>query len=209
MSVFALPATRLRLPPHVRRPAPDRGQSLVEFALILPLFVTMMLAVVEFAFVFNAVLGVNYASRNAALLAAEGGNELHSDCVILRSVERDLQGPTDPARVLRVEIYRADESGAVIGSPTIYLRGAATTTCSYADGTVIEVPYGRSSNGYPEASRCNWLAGCGPGSSGPDLVGVRVAYHHTWVTPLRSFVGGNPGGLSFDRSNVMRMEPVL
>jgi hypothetical protein len=29
------------------------------------------------------------------------------------------------------------------------------------------------------------------------------------VTPLRNFVGGGGGGLSFDRSSIMRMEPVL
>lgn len=177
--------------------------------MILPLFVTTILAILEFAFVFNAVLAVNYASRNAALVAAEAGNGVGADCVILQSIESDLSGPADRSRIGRVEIYRAAESGAVIGSPTVYTRGAGPTTCSFPDGTTIVVPYERTANGYPEAGRCNVLAGCGGSATGLDIVGVRIAYTHTWVTPLRSFVGGNPGGFAFDRSNVNRMEPVL
>jgi len=180
----------------------------VEFALVIPIFLTTTLAVIEFAFVFNAVLAVNYASRTAALLAAEAGNGAGSDCVILRSIERDLRPPSDAARVTNVQIFRSTEAGTTLGTPTTYVR-SGTTTCTFGDGTSISVPYTRTANGYPEASRCNVLAGCGVGSPELDLVGVEVRYHHVWVTPLRAFVGGDPGGFGFQRSNVMRMEPVL
>jgi Flp pilus assembly protein TadG len=186
-----------------------RGQSLVEFALVLPLFMTMTLALLEFAFVFNAILAVNYASRDAALLAAEAGDGAGADCIILRSVEQDLTAPTDRARVSRVEIYESNTDGAMVGTATVYQRGASTTTCTFADGTVIEVPYLRTANGYPEASRCAMLAGCGPSSPTLDLVGVRISYAHAWITPLRAFIAADPNGFAFDRSNVMRMEPVL
>lgn len=174
---------------------------------MLPLFLTIALAVIEFSFVFNAVLAVNYASRNAALLAAEAGDGIGSDCVILRSVERDLSAPTDSARVTSVEIFQADETGTMVGTPTTFSR-TGSTTCTFSDGTTITVPYTRTADGYPEASRCNVLAGCGPGAA-LDQIGVRVGYRHLWVTPLRSFVGGDAGGFSFERSNIMRMEPVL
>ena len=42
-----------------------------------------------------------------------------------------------------------------------------------------------------------------------DNVAVKVTYHHDWVTPLSNFIGGGPGGLTFDRDSVMRMEPIL
>ncbi len=70
-----------------------------------------------------------------------------------------------------------------------------------------------SPNGYPPSARCNLLGGCnGAGVTNHptvDNVVVRIVYRHTWITPLRNFAGGGAGGLTFDRSSVMRMEPVL
>ncbi len=181
-----------------------RGQSIVEFALTFPIFLTMTLGIIEFAFVFNAVLAVNYASRNAALLAAEGGSDAGTDCIVLQSIDDELTAPTDQARVGEVEIYRSNENGAMLGSPTVYERGGSTT-CTYAGGLTVSVPYTQTANGYPEASRCNILAGCGSGHP-IDTVGVRITYTHHYVTPL----GGASGAtLTFDRSNATRMEPVL
>jgi Flp pilus assembly protein TadG len=184
------------------------GQSIVEFALVIPLFLTVALAIIEFAFAFHAVLAVNFASRTAALLAAEGGNEIGTDCIVLRSIESNITAPADPARITEVDIYQADKNGDMVGTATIYQR-TGSTTCDYAGGTEITVPYTLVQDGYTEDSRCNILAGCGGSHPTLDNVGVMIGYHHAWITPLRSFVGGNPGGFSFDRSNATRMEPIL
>jgi Flp pilus assembly protein TadG len=188
-----------------------RGQTLVEFALVFPLFFTLVLGLIEFGFVFNATLSVNYAARDAALAAAEAGSLIGADCVILKSVDSAIGSPAADDRIVRVEIYRANSNGAMIGSPTTYTRiaGSNPAPCLGIDGS--SVSYAQSANGYPETSRCNILAGCNPidPADSVDTVAVRVTYTHAWVTPLRNFIGGGPGGLSFDRSSIMRMEPVL
>jgi hypothetical protein len=46
------------------------------------------------------------------------------------------------------------------------------------------------------------------GQSSVDQIGVRVAYRHTWRTPIHSFVLFGPS-VDIERVNVMRMEPVL
>jgi len=187
----------------------SRGQALVEFALVFPIFFTLILGVIEFAFVFNALLSVNYAARDAALAAAEAGDTTGADCVILQAVESAMGPPTDEDRIQSVEIYEANANGGQIGSPTTYTR-TSSTTCNFLDGTTATVPYSRTANGYPEANRCNILGGCDPLlTDSVDNIAVRITYTHVWVTPLRNFVGGNPGGLTFDRSSVMRMEPIL
>ncbi len=193
---------------RVRSGARGRGQALVEFSLALPLFLTIMLAIIEFGFAFNAVLAVNFASRNAALTAAESGDAEGSDCLVLRTVERDVSAPADRGRIGQVEIYLADKNGIIIGDATIYARNGGSTTCTYAGGATVTVPYALVQDGYTEADRCNILAGCTDGRT-LDQVGVRIRYTHVWVTPLREFIGGNPGGFTFDRSNATRMEPVL
>lgn len=187
----------------------SRGQALVEFALVFPIFFTLILGVIEFAFVFNALLSVNYAARDAALAAAEAGDTSGADCVILQAVESAMGPPTNENRIQSVEIYEANANGGQIGSPTTYTR-TSSTVCNFLDGTTATVPYNRTANGYPEANRCNILGGCDPLlTDSVDNIAVRITYTHVWVTPLRNFVGGNPGGLTFDRSSVMRMEPIL
>ncbi len=195
---------------HCRPRSRDRarGQSLVEFALAFPLFLTVALAVIEFSFAFHAVLSVDYASRTAALLAAEGGSAPGSDCIILRSIEANVTAPADKAQIVEVDIYQSDKNGNMIGTATSYERTGATT-CTFAGGTTITVPYSLTADGYPEADRCNILAGCSTDHPSLDTVGVMITYHHAWVTPLRAFVGGNPGGFEFARSNATRMEPIL
>lgn len=186
---------------------PAEGQTLVEFAMVFPLFVTMIMGLIEFAFVFNALLSVNYSARDAALAAAEAGDGLGADCVILSAIDSAVGAPTSDDRINTVEIYKANPNGGMIGSPTVYTR-SGSTSCTFIDGTTVTVAYTLSANGYPESDRCNILGGC-PTSSTVDNIGVKVNYTHGWVTPLRNFIGGGPGGLTFDRSSIMRMEPVL
>lgn len=206
--------TAVRLASPVRHGRSRRrqgsGQSLVEFALIFPLFVTLVMGVIEFGFVFNAMLSVNYAARDAALAAAEAGDSLGADCVILKAVDDAIGAPTNDNRVSTIDIFQANPNGGMIGSPTTYARGGSTS-CTFIDGTTATLPYTRTANGYAETARCNILAGCdGSGTTtSVDNVGVKITYTHAWVTPIRNFIGGGSGGITFDRSSIMRMEPIL
>lgn len=209
--------------PSLRRPGAgrrQRGQTLVEFALVFPLFILLVMSVIEFAFAFNANLAIAFASRDAALVGAEAGDGLGSDLAIIQSVMNDVGAPADRNQVTTIEIYWSDQNGnyknADPSLSNVWLHGGSTSY-TYPDGSTITVPFTQSTNGYPEASRCNVVAGCG-GAHMPsvDTIGVRVGYQYTWKTPLKGLVGlaGNgPAwsgtGWNFARSNAMRMEPVL
>lgn len=181
----------------------ERGQSLVEFSLVIPIFLAMLVGLLEFAFMFNAVLATNYAARDGALLAAEGGSDLGTDCSVLRAVENDIGAPADPAQIAQVAIFETTAGGDQVGAATIYSR-TGSWTCTVPDGSSVTLPFTRIQDGYPMAARCNVLAGC----DGRELdhVGVQVSYRHQWKTPF---------GLSLSqwvdvvKSNSMRMEPVL
>ncbi len=167
-----------------------------------------MLAIIEFAFTFNSVLAVNFSSRSASLLAAEGGPNLGTDCVVLRSIEANIKAPASDSQIVSVEIYQANTNGDLVGAATVYQFGGPTA-CELPGGVTFTVPFHLVQDGYPEASRCNVIAGCGTLHPDLEIVGVRITYHYSWVTPLRNFVGSYPGGLTFARSNATRMEPVL
>jgi Flp pilus assembly protein TadG len=203
------------------------GQSLVEFALVFPIFFVLLIAVMEFAFVFNAQLGVNFSSRDAALLGAEAGNQSGADCRILASIERNTQAPSDPTRLTQVVIFRANASGTPLtpgggtaspaSDPTTWMANvysrAGSMSCTYPDGSITTVPYTPvAGNDYPETARCNVLAGCpgfSPARSGVDTIGVQISYSYPWHTALPSLIGLGGTGYSFVMANIMRMEPVL
>jgi hypothetical protein len=200
----------------------DLGQGLVEFALVIPLFLVLLIGVFEFAFALNADLSINYASRDAALLAAEAGRGPGADCTILRKIEgdpttgqsADVSAPADRRRILTVEVYWSDQNGVPIpvGSPSrnIWTR-AGSTACAYPGNLAYTVPYTLTTNAYPELSRCNVLGGCAAtgGHAGMDTIGVRITYDYRWQTPLQTLLGAAGPGLTLVQSNATRMEPVL
>ena len=72
------------------------------------------------------------------------------------------------------------------------------------------MPYTAGAQNYPEAARCTIVAGCGRRRTPRlDTIGVTIEYHHDWITPLPNLVSVPATGLTFTRSNTMRMEPVL
>lgn len=58
------------------------GQALVEFALVFPIVILLLVGMLEFGLVFNAYLSINNASREGAREASLGG----SDSEIVSSV---------------------------------------------------------------------------------------------------------------------------
>jgi len=186
---------------------------LVEFALVFPMFFTMLLGLIEFALMFSATLNVNYSARDGALAAAEAGYAPGADCSVVLAVDDAVGPPANDANIQKIEIYKSSPTGVMLGTATVFTRNPAannTTTCAALGGTSIK--YDKTADGYPEASRCNTLSGCDPDpavtTDSVDNVAVRVTYTHHFVTPLGNFAGGGGNSLTFDRSSVMRMEPI-
>ncbi len=207
-----LPRFQLRRRTDRARNAGRRGQSLVEFALVFPIFFTLLIAIIEFSMVYNAQLSVNFATREAALAAAEAGNAVGGDCAILRSIEDSMAPPTSDDRVTQVVVYRSDTVGNAVpaGAPAknVYARGGSML-CPRSGNPTATVSFSLvGSAGYPEMSRCNTIAGCGPGRP-LDHVGVQMTYVYAWHTPLASFIGLGGTGYIMVGSNAMRMEPIL
>ena len=182
----------------------DEGQSLVEFALILPVLMLLILGMVEFSLAFNSRDSVFFAARDASMLAAEGGQIDGTDCVVLDRVERDIVSPARPVRVQTVKIFWSDRNGVEQGNnDNVYTRGG-TLTCTYGNGSSLTVPYTLTSGNYPESERCDVLAGCGAGHGGPDNVGVTITYTHNWLTSVAKI---SLSSLSFNLTCATGVEP--
>lgn len=170
----------------------------------MPVLVLVVLGLMEFSTFMNARNAVQFAARDGSMLAAEGGNTVGTDCVVLSKVEADIVAPATSIRIDAVSVYWSDENGAQIGANVNEYARSGSTTCIYGGGVTLTVPYTLMTAGYVEGARCDVLAGCGGGHPGPDLIGVKIEYTHRWVT---SVVQQAAGGLTFRLSSGTRIEP--
>lgn len=188
------------------------GQTLVEFALIVPLLMTLIMGGLELSVAFAANIGVNRAAQSAAHMAAQAGNVAGADCLILDEVEKAVIVPNDRARIESVRIELTDLGGDTVHAYNEWQR-SGSTRCSVADGLEIVVPYTRTIHYYPDDQRCTVLAGCPtmtPNRGTVDNIGVVVRYRHRWVTPIAQAIpmpGGDGTGWVIQQRNVFRMEP--
>jgi hypothetical protein len=192
----------------------SRGQSLVEFSVLVPAFMLILFGMLEFGFVFTHNLTLEYATREGARTGAalaDGGNNAAVcatiDPQIIAAVERVLTSPGSPIdenHITFIKIWKNDP--ATFGVPlagTIstwtYLAGAGPVV----DGKPLDfVPSGPAP--WAPCSRNN--------GSNPDSIGVSLAYNYSMVTPLasvRSFFGGGVGSaiIPMGDRTVMALNP--
>jgi len=227
-SVFRAAAavrTRQGAPARGRGRRRERGQSLVEFALVFPFFIYLIMSVIEFGFFFNATLQTNFSTRNAALIAAEAGNNENADCFILRQIESDTAPPNFDTQIKEVKVFRANRDGSEAAT-SVYTR-TGSKDCHESDGTAFTVPYSAGGEGYPPSQRCNEVPrtlsngstvppcrGLTPARTDVDTVGVQVTYKYQPKTPmlvpwLGLLLEHQGSDYVIVKSNQMRMEPVL
>jgi Flp pilus assembly protein TadG len=74
-----------------RRHRTDRGQSVVEFALVLPLLVFLMVGIVDLARIYTTMLSVESAAREAADWGAFGSLKWSDAATVSGTVEPEMQ----------------------------------------------------------------------------------------------------------------------
>jgi Flp pilus assembly protein TadG len=191
----------------------SRGQALVEFALIIPIFLTVFFAIVEFSFLFTSYLSVGFASHDAVQMAATYGNTAGADTAVLQRVDNDVTTPANAAKIKTVTIFWVDTStpNASSKADEIYTYDGGSHPFTMPDGTTVYLPFVQTLDNYPYSKRCNVNGGvsCLAGHSTVDTIGVKITYQYTWITPFPALIGGSGNGPLITQINIMRLEPVL
>jgi Flp pilus assembly protein TadG len=192
------------------------GQSIVEFALILPVFLLLLLGILEFGMAFDHLISISYASREGARTGAalvNGGGTLGCsagqspnaatvDPQIVAAVERVLASPGSQValnRVSQIRIYRTTTTGAETTNVNVwtYTPGAGPVV----DGDALD--FSVSTTAWTVCSRTNTL----PAPS----IGIAIRYRYDFATPLGGilgfFGGGAQTGLDVTDRSVMAMNP--
>jgi hypothetical protein len=202
-----------------RRRDGERGQGMVEFAMVVPAFMLLLLGMLEFGFLFDHTLTLQYASREGARVGsalANGGGPLGCDIaggespnaadvdpLIIAAVARVLMSPGSRVAVDQVptiRIYSADSAGNQVGGLAnvwTYAPGAGPDV----DGRALD--YSQTSVGWPACSRRN--------GSPVDSIGVSLTYTYDFTTPLgnilRFFGGSGWSSITVSDRTVMALNP--
>jgi Flp pilus assembly protein TadG len=192
----------------------SRGQGLVEFALVIPIFLTVVVAIAEFSFLYTSYSSINYASHDAVQVAATLGNTIGADASILQRIDQDIAAPADRTKIKTVDIYWVDTSTSsaspVSGAENIWTYDGGSHAFTLPDGTTVQLPFITGGSGYPEANRCNANLGigCVSGHTTVDTIAVKITYQYTWITPFPALINGSTTGPLLSSVNIMRLEPV-
>jgi hypothetical protein len=192
-----------------------RGQSVTELAIILPVFLLLLLGILEFGMAFDHLLSLSYATREGARTgsalvngggslgcgAGQSPNAATVDAQIVAAVERVLTSPGSQvalARVSEIRIYQANSSGNETGNVNVwrYSPGAGPVV----DGDPLD--FAATSSPWAACSRTNVLPA-------PSL-GVTIRYRYAFSTPLGGVLqlfGGGGTGLDVGDRAVMAMNP--
>lgn len=186
---------------------------MVEFAFVLPIFLVVIIAFVEFGFAFSTLNSLNFTSRDLALYASEAGNQDGSDCSMLAILERQIGAAAKRSGIASVRIYWSDGAGNVVNGAVNHYDRVGSLVCTDITGLSRTLPYTAVTANYPEATRCPVLRGCPAvpgGFNHPvlDTIGIQLTYRYDWRTPLAHLLSFN-GPATFIATQQIRIEPVL
>jgi Flp pilus assembly protein TadG len=138
-----------------------RGQTLTEFALVVPVLLVLIMGVLDGALLMFSVGTARYASAEGSRVAATLGNVANTDSQVLTTI-RQTVGSTQLFTVDEIDIYKLNQDGN--GNLT---QDLANTNKYALDGTPL--------NGTP------WPAsGRNVGNGTSDFIGVTINYTYTW-----------------------------
>ena len=163
----------------------DRGATLVEAAIVLPVFFLLVFGLLEFGFGFKDWLSINHAAREGARVSVAAADDIRADQFALEAFEEGLVASMIDG-VAYVDIGNADGSIANRYVP-------ASTACGW---TPCPNPDDPDFVGFdwPPSARDVVMPDV-------DRIKVTVEFKHDYLT---GFIGDS---VTWTTSKVMRIEP--
>lgn len=174
-----------------RRRWQKRGQAMVEFALVAPLFFTLIFGLIEFSLIGVSISSFNLAADEGARIGSYlGRTDPMVDQDIFSAVASHTSGVV-VAHVLKIEIFKADATGQ-----PVTVGGNIIENVYDMNGNLISRPCDPGCD-WPATSRIDQLLSA-------DYLGVRITYQYTYLT---GFISGGNASLVLTASSVQRIEP--
>jgi hypothetical protein len=195
-----------------RREPGERGQGLVEFALILPVFALVLLGLLDCGMLFAHVLGLEFATREGARVGAGLASGTRNavtwpqvcdevDTQVIAAVERTMRDRgslVDLEGVRRIQIFRVRTDGSADPTATNTWQYTGEGTGPAVDGVALSFmpPNPRS---WDPCTRLNGVA--------PEVIGVSITYSYDPISPVGAVLGGASGGVAVSDRAVFVLNP--
>lgn len=188
--------------------------------MVITVILLMLLGMVEFGFIFDHHLTIEYATREGARVGAamaNGGgsmgclttpapgqspNRAKVDPMIIAAVQRVITSPGSavvPSRISQIRIFKSGSTGQETGPVNVYTYNAAGGPT--VDGAPLD---------FKLSGTEGWLA-CNRDNGGTaDSLGVSITYDYQLVTPLSavmSFFGGGMSNVTISDRTIMALNP--
>lgn len=164
-----------------RRPLHQPGQSIVEFAFVVPLLLLLVFGLIDTSMLLATNNMVSYACRQAARLVEQGNPD---STTLSATIDALKAGGANPANLLKLTIYRANsvdtaantQSGDNPNMDYVY---------TFSGGTIVS-----QTGAYTDTMRAS-----------ADNFGVTLQYRYTGITPFFS------GGFTFSDVTNTQIDP--
>ena len=203
----------------------QRGTALVEFAIVLPVIVILVLGVIKIGAIYRDYQSLSNMSRADARTGAAIGTQSTSDYYVLLGVKSAAKShyisPTDVQQVV-VYLAKTDRTGTPWSTANVKLCLSGTAVpgvCNVyktSGGFPQPKDFSKTRTGDPcdvtkidhyfcegdGTTRYNGYSDGSPGSPNPDWIGVSVTLRHHLIT------GFIPGGTQdMTTKTIMQLEP--
>jgi len=180
-------AHRRHARPHRR--VGERGATLVEGALVAPLFFLLIFSILEFGLVFRQYLTMSTADRNGTRAASAAGNAAQADYVTLQAIKKSSTA-IKTSEITAIVIFKASGPAASINDVALQacLTASVAGVCNRYTAADLARPVGDFGNcslgsASPDRFWCpttRVVAASGP----PDYIGVYIATRYQAVTKI-------------------------
>jgi Flp pilus assembly protein TadG len=157
-----------------RRAASDRGSVAVEAAIITPIFILILIGVLEFGFAFKDQLAVTSSVRAGARIASAEPRGATFATDAAAAVAREGSA-LDLTQVQDLWVYKADSTGHPMGA------GGSFSSCS---SSCVQFTWNAASKQFVQSAD-SWPASSQDACFGEqDSVGVYLQFKHPGVTDV-------------------------
>jgi|GEM_PF-944272 len=190
------PTTNGPVPPRL---SGDHGVALVEFALVLPLLIVLVLGVMEYGRTWGEKNTLVRSTQSAARTGATQGPDRYADYNALQSIEASLKALGN-STIERVVIFRADAADGQVPAACANLaiadnlspKGIAASNCNiysaaqvgFTGNPLTYFPGTSSCTGAWDAAWCPTARSRGTDVTDPDYLGVYVRVNYKSLTGI-------------------------
>lgn len=171
----------------------ERGATIVEFAIVFPLIIMLVMGVAEFSLAFKDWLTINHASREGARAGATAADDISADIQVLTAIEQAVTG-ADLQAINNVVVSDPD------GGPSTTYTYTGDPTCAwtpcpdpYAGAPPLYAPPYAAPNYLPETRNVT--------APSPGRIKVSITLTHQWFTGLFANTS------TWTADTIMRLEP--